>query len=276
MLCKAETLEQELSFERLLKREDQGMNWPHFHNAYEIYYLQDGSRGYDFKDKSFNVKKGDLILIKEGVKHQTFVRDKSYFNRFLVKFKADSLGQFGGKEADLLSNFKKDYYHLRLEINDRMMIENILTRMEMESKKNDFGRKIYLKLLISELLILINRYLKSKNNQGSRDHYHLKIMEIMKFIEDNFSQNFSLNQLAAKFSYSSSYLSTLFKEKTGYTVTEYINSVRIKEAQNLLLKNKYNVSQVAEKVGYNNLIHFGRNFKDRTGLSPSDYRKAYK
>lgn len=276
MLCKAEILKQEFSFERLNKKEDQGMNWPHYHNAYEIYYLQDGSRGYDFKNKSFNVQKGDIILIKEGVKHQTYVRDKSYFNRFLIKLKPDTLGQLNDKELDLFSNFKQDYYHLQPEINDRMMVENILVRMEIESKKNDFGREFYLKLLISELLILINRYLKSKNKPDSNTQYHLKIMEIMKFIEDNFSQHFSLDQLAEKFSYSSSYLSTLFKEKTGYTVTEYINSVRIKEAQNLLLKSQDNISQVAEMVGYNNLVHFGRNFKERTGLSPGDYRKAYK
>lgn len=276
MVCRAETLTEELSFEKLLKKEDQGMQVPHYHNAYEIYYLQDGSRGYDFKDKTLKVKKGNLILIKKHVKHQTFITESQYFNRFLIKFKESSLGSFNQQKNDLLSSFNKDFYHIPLEVEARIMVESILAQMNKEAEKNSYARDIYLRTLLIELLIFINRYLKNKDIDKKESKYHLKIVKIMNYIEENYQLDLSLNKLADQFSYSSSYLSTLFKEKTDHTITEYINNIRIKEAQNLLLGRKDNISTISEKVGYNNLVHFDRNFKARTGLTPSEYRKCYR
>lgn len=276
MVCRAETLTEELSFEKLLKEKDQGMQVPHYHNAYEIYYLQDGSRGYDFKDKTLKLNKGNLLLINKHIKHQTFITDSQYFNRFLIKFKESSLGNFNQQENNLLSLFDKDFKQIDLEVETRIMVESILSQMNKEAEKNSYARDIYLRTLLIELLIIINRYFNNKDIDKKESNYHLKIVKIMDYIEKNYQLDLSLNRLAEQFSYSSSYLSTLFKEKTDYTITEYINNIRIKEAQNLLLSRKDKIGEIAEKVGYNNLVHFGRNFKARTGLSPSEYRKCYR
>lgn len=275
MLCKAENLEQNFSFEKKSKKRDNGMKYPHYHNAFEIYYLQDGSRGYDIENKTFKVKKGSLILIKKHIKHKTFITESQYFKRFLIKFKKSYLDSFETENNKVISRFNKDFYHIPLEVETRIMVENILNQMNNEVRKDSFAKDIYLKTLLIELLIFINRYLNSKNIDKQKRKYHLKIVKIMNYIEKNYYLDLSLDDLAKKFSYNSSYLSTLFKKKTGHTITEYKNNIRIKEAQNHLLNNKENISEISEKVGYNNLVHFERIFKDRTGLSPSEYRKFY-
>lgn len=276
MVCKAEKLKGELSFENMSRINDNGMSSVHYHNAYEIYYLQDGNRGYDIKDKTFKVNKGNLILINKFKRHKTFNYDNNSFNRMLVKFKETSLGSFKNEDYDLLSLFNKGINIIQFDAKDRIMIENIFAKMEAEKRKDKPGKQLYLKTLLMELLIYINRYVEGKVDDQKESNYHVKIVEIMNYIDQNYDKELTLSKLADQFSYSSSYLSSLFKKKSDYTITEYINNTRIKEAQNLLLNGKENITQVSEKVGYNNLVHFGRNFKKITGLTPSEYRKCYR
>ncbi|SFL46202.1 AraC family transcriptional regulator [Halanaerobium salsuginis] len=275
MVCKAEVLQEELSFEKKHLISDNGMKTVHYHNAYEIYYLKEGHRVYDIKNKTFKVKEGNLILIDKYKQHKTFNEGNQSFNRMLIKFKESSLGSFVHEDYNLLSSFTKNINIIQFDSQARIIIENIFAKMEMENNSAQPGQNIYLKTLLIELLIYINRYLSGKETSEAENKYHIKIIEIMKYIDQNYYRNLSLSNLADQFSYSSSYLSHLFKEKSDYTITEYINNTRIKAAQNLLLNSQQNITQIAEKVGYNNLVHFGRTFKKITGFTPTEYKKCY-
>jgi YesN/AraC family two-component response regulator len=70
------------------------------------------------------------------------------------------------------------------------------------------------------------------------------------------------------------YLSRFFKEATGFTFVEYLNSVRIKEAKRLLERSSMKVKLISRKVGFGSVTHFGRVFKLVTGHTPLYYRKA--
>ncbi|MTI60448.1 MAG: helix-turn-helix domain-containing protein [Firmicutes bacterium] len=277
MYSHCEFLDSDLSYERLVRTEKHAMSSVHHHNSFEIYYLQEGERGYDIEDKTFNVRKGDIILINKYKPHKTFYTGKDHFKRMLLKFKESSLGDFSGKkDDDLLECFNKGINILRLDAQNQIMIENIFAQMNKEQAKIRYGHNIYLKILLIELLIFINRIIKGKWSELEETRYHVKIVEIMNYIDNNYYRDLKLSKLSDKFAYSSNYLSSLFKKITGSTLTQYINNVRIREAQNLLLYTDLNITQISEKVGYNNLIHFERTFKKLIELSPSNYRKCFK
>ena len=63
-----------------------------------------------------------------------------------------------------------------------------------------------------------------------------------------------------------------FKEYTGSTPTQYILSLRISNAQTLLDSTNYNITEIAEIVGYDNLLYFSRLFRKQSGMSPSEFR----
>ena len=67
-----------------------------------------------------------------------------------------------------------------------------------------------------------------------------------------------------------------FKKITKFTPMQYIISLRIESAMNLLGNTDYSISQVAEAVGYDNALYFSRIFRKYTGMSPSDYKKRNK
>nr|WP_235196433.1 helix-turn-helix transcriptional regulator [Streptococcus mitis] len=67
----------------------------------------------------------------------------------------------------------------------------------------------------------------------------------------------------------------MFKKETGETLVKYITDKRINAAKSLLSQTNISISQVSCQVGYDNYSYFTKIFKQRTGLSPGDYRKTY-
>ncbi len=93
------------------------------------------------------------------------------------------------------------------------------------------------------------------------------------YLEENFRDpELNLEKIADHVFISSCYLSRLFKEVTTYTVTEFLNRTRIKEAENLLMNTPAKIYEIAESVGFRDSHYFGIVFKKITGLSPSEYR----
>jgi len=79
--------------------------------------------------------------------------------------------------------------------------------------------------------------------------------------------------LAEKFYLSPYYICKIFKESTGFTFIEYLNKMRVKEAQKLLRAKGSTVLGISEKVGFGSVSNFGRVFKEISGVSPLNFRK---
>ena len=71
------------------------------------------------------------------------------------------------------------------------------------------------------------------------------------------------------------YFSTLFKKVTGQNFVDYLQKVRIKEAQNLLSNTHMPISEIAEKTGYKSAHYFSKVFLKAVGIKPTEYRRLY-
>ena len=99
------------------------------------------------------------------------------------------------------------------------------------------------------------------------------IRKIMDEIKEHYTENITLTGLAEKYSISVSYLSELLKEHLQLSFSEYISSMRIQKAKELLADDSLSIEQIAEQTGYNDYFYFTKVFKKNTGISPSKYRK---
>ncbi|ADQ05857.1 transcriptional regulator, AraC family [Caldicellulosiruptor hydrothermalis 108] len=113
-----------------------------------------------------------------------------------------------------------------------------------------------------------------KNNQLS---FRFTLVEKVKtYIDEMYSDpNLSLSLIAEKFNITPQYLSSLFKEKTGQNLSDYITHLRIEKAKLLLTQTNYSVNEIALKVGYIYPNSFINVFKKKVGLSPTKYRTLY-
>lgn len=108
----------------------------------------------------------------------------------------------------------------------------------------------------------------SQHNQDDLVH------RVQKYLANNFASDWDLTELAALFYVNSSYLSHIFKKKTGKTISAYIEDLRIHNACTLLLTTDLSISDIAAAVGYSDPNYFAKRFRKKTKMSPVTYRKT--
>lgn len=107
-----------------------------------------------------------------------------------------------------------------------------------------------------------------------KDEQEDELERITEQIAKNYSSpTFSVEQLAKEAGVSTTKIPALLKHKYSMNFKQYLNMVRVTEAKRLLLETDHQIVTIAHSVGYNNIPHFNRTFKQHTGLSPKKYRK---
>jgi transcriptional regulator GlxA family with amidase domain len=108
-----------------------------------------------------------------------------------------------------------------------------------------------------------------------KDHEDEPIKRAQEFIENNFQERISVDQLASMFALGRRNLERRFRKATSNSIVEYIQRVKIEAAKKSLEVSRENVNEVMYKVGYSDPKAFRTTFKKITGLSPLEYRSRY-
>ncbi|MDR2303495.1 MAG: response regulator [Treponema sp.] len=99
------------------------------------------------------------------------------------------------------------------------------------------------------------------------------VSAIQFFIGENYFENFSLEELASRFSVSKSYIGELFKKYAGETIVRFTGMVRLENACRLLEYTEKPVKEIADKTGFNDISYFCRSFRRRFGITPFAFRE---
>ena len=97
---------------------------------------------------------------------------------------------------------------------------------------------------------------------------------VFKYIDDNIQRPISLEEASECAHINKSYLSQLFKQKTGYTFSAYVNFRKLNRARNLLLQTDKNIAEISQECGYRNVSYFSTVFTKTVGISPGNFRKT--
>ncbi len=100
--------------------------------------------------------------------------------------------------------------------------------------------------------------------------------QVFRFIEENYHRPITLRDVAQAVGYSSAYLTNLMRQQTGKSLHRWLIERRMAQAIALLLKTEHTVSQIAETVGYQDVCHFSRYFRQFYGTSPQAWRNAHR
>lgn len=100
------------------------------------------------------------------------------------------------------------------------------------------------------------------------------VEKIQIYMQRNYQKNLTQEFLSCLFYMNRSYLSTLFKNKTGKKFVDYLNDIRIEKAKELLRQSDRKMYQIAKSVGYDNVKYFFRIFKKKEGVTPEQYREG--
>ncbi len=122
------------------------------------------------------------------------------------------------------------------------------------------------------LSYMVSHHSKVQNVSVSKKEETTKAIENYLFLHYN-DPTLSMEEVAKHFSFSTSYLTRLFKESAGITPTQYIDEIRMKKAIELLNHPVLSIGQIAEAVGYQNQFYFTRRFRKFFGMPPTQYKQ---
>ena len=101
------------------------------------------------------------------------------------------------------------------------------------------------------------------------------IRDAKQYIKKQYKKSITLEIVSEYIGFNATYFSSLFKKETGITFSEYLTSVRMEKAKELLKETNMSVSSICEEVGYNDYKNFTKGFNKYTNLKPNEYRKIY-
>jgi len=249
----------------------------HLHDWYELYYLVQGERDYFIRDRTFHLAAGSMAAIPPNELHRSLGNHVRQWERILISFRPGFLAGSSADHAALLALFHQENPCLQASGKDRARIETILADMLQEASSQAASFPLQLSALLTQLLVLLQR-LNSQRRQPAHpvlSSRHARVEPILSFLNQSFAERITLEDLARRFHISPFYLCKRFRAETGFTVVEYLNQVRIREARRLLEKTDLSILEVSAQTGFNHVSHFGRLFKGATGRTPGAYRRNF-
>lgn len=254
------------------------MKKTHFHDSYEMYYILKGKKLYFINDKLYKAEKGDLVIVNPHDVHKTSSIEKSEAERILINFRYEFMEELFKAQKVALLPFEKGSRRLRLNVKEQFQIENILSGIIKECETMEYGYVSSVKAMLFTLLINVYRinFKQETVEDTPSSSIEKKVLDVVNYICSNFQNDITLNSIANKFYLSPSYLSRVFKKITAFHMSEYIQIVRVKEAQRLLRETNSKVIEISEKVGFTQIAHFNKTFRKITNTTPLKYRKNMK
>ena len=240
------------------------MKKPHYHEFYELYYLESGSRIHMADDLLLRIGPGDFLLFPPYSMHYSYGEKDMPFQRLVLYFMPETiaLSRDLGPLSQKTHLFQTDSHH---------EIHELLCSLLREETRKDLCYQDAMRFLLNQLLVTLLRWPEQPAvplpPPGNR------MSDIIRYLNENYTDPISLEALASRFYVSPSHLCREFKKHTGSTVIQYVNELRILHARWLLLKTPKSVTEISRDTGFANISHFNRTYKAVTGMSPRETRQ---
>ncbi len=252
------------------------MEFPHLHIFYELMILL-SPKAYHFVDgKRYDIAANDIVLLAPSHLHQSEYLPGPPSDRIIIDFMLPKqANSYTGGYQEILSVFNRPVPVMRFHGEEQKLLFQKLNEIVAISQTvyQPNVRSLMVHTKFTEFLFLLyslkdqDCYVPNVEN-GIKE----KIYTITNYIHTHYQEDLSLSSLADTFYISSYYLSHQFKEITSYTVVQYIQLTRLKNAQYLLLNSNMKITQIAEATGFSSFSQFNRVFRKFCGMSPSDYK----
>lgn len=232
---------------------------------FQLLYIAAGKAHFHFDGKEEIITAGHMVLYrpKEPQKYEYYGEDQTevYWIHFTGSNVKNLLRSYG------LTDDKRVFYcgsDLEYQNHFRAMIQ------ELQMCKDDYTEM--LEIHLRQIFIMLHRYFKTSSKMNNSQITE-EIDKATMFFNEHYNEDIRIDEYAEAHNMSTSWFIRNFKQYTGSTPMQYILSIRIYNAEALLKNPQYNITEIANIVGYDNPLYFSRIFKKVKGLSPSEYRK---
>ncbi len=260
----------------------------HSHTFYEINVISAGEGFHYIADKSLDVGKGDVFVLPPSVKHGYYSNDPT-FEIFHILVHPSFINRYQ-KELHLLPGYAFLFETeplIRTRLEEKFMLS--LDEGLFDELKTDFDKLVAYEdsnyggveiQKIAKLLSLISLFCELTENanetNSSRANQNVdsnSIIKTMDYIQNNFYEKITLNDLAQIANMSRSTFHRQFNLLCKCSPQQYLTRIRISKAQKMLEETDQPIGSIAQNCGFFDSSHFDRIFRLEKGISPSAYRQ---
>lgn len=243
-------------------------DWPskkHRHDYLEIFIVLNGSGNMIIEDTEYPLTKNNIVFINSGVSH-TEISDSLESLEYLF-FAIDNI-KFLNYPINHI--FSSDFCPVCPY--DNNLLKKPINEIINWAASNSSIAPVMIK---NYLVILLVLFLQSNYNfcASTTQNSNFQYIKAKNYIDENYTSKITLDELAQKCYVSKWHLTRLFKQRTGYSPFEYINTKRLELAKKLLRETDYSITEIAYKTGFNSSSYFSQIFKKNFDTSPENYRK---
>ncbi|MDX8047422.1 AraC family transcriptional regulator [Gracilibacillus sp. S3-1-1] len=229
-------------------------------------------------DQNYHLKEGSYLFLRKNVHHwgEHFYQpgSKWFFIHFFsqdISTEKDEYNTYGKTSLVHADAYDKKltlpkYGEVAHHDYTKLQLQQILEVFESSHPTSSILASMQTHQFFLELYVeKLENYANMKTNR--------MVTKLIHFMDKEDNHKLTSNEISEEMGMNYAYLSTIFKQQTGKTITQYRNEQIVEKAIHFFRNQNYNVSEVSDKLGFSNPFYFSRVFKKVTGLSPSDYLK---
>ena len=245
----------------------------HWHNAIEItmpleerYLVISGSEEYLLEE-------GEILILPAGTLH--YLKAQKGRRLFLL-INNDTVS--GNPALTAITAFLNKPLHLNKHDDETLLkhLGGLMREIYKEYSHFDSISEVSIYIKIVLLLLDTLKYKLQDYRKSSTDNYADSFGVIIKYIEDNYMNEITLDDLAELSGYSKFYFCKMFSKYTGSTLPDFINRRRIMASEFMLADNRMKITDIAMRVGFSSITTFNRAFRKINDCTPSEFRKLHR
>ncbi len=253
------------------------------HDFWEMAYIDSGDVGVVADGTGFTLRQGEAIFHKPNEYHNIWANGK-YAHVLILSFSSKSR---------MMSFFKNKI--LTLDDEDKRLLRKIIDEARQAfaepldivdlpgmtlRRDAPMGAAQLTRIYIEALLIGLARKNSTvphaeRLSVSAADENEDKIVRVIKeYLEKHIRSTVTLDEICAQLCFSKTYIKALFKKRTGTSIIQYFNAMKIARAKRLISEGGLTFTEIAAECGFSSVHYFSRLFKTQTGMSPSGYMKS--
>ncbi len=253
----------------------------HSHDFFELVYVTRGSAVHYLGAGEMELHQGDFFVIDTGTMHcYQKTRDFQIVNcLFLPEYVDRALVHCPSLSALLSNRVMRFGVPVKIRTADRIFrdedgrVLRLIEEMEAEYREAQTG---YMELLRCKLTEILVYAVRASDLAEQKRRPHEATVAMAEYLRRHYGQPLSLDLLGRRLGYSPQYLSSVFRRDTGVTLQEYLQRLRVEEAERLLQAGTLPLSVIAQQVGYSDSKHFAKVFSRYKGVAPSLLRRRFR
>lgn len=238
---------------------------PGIRDNYIIHYITKGKGKYFVNNTWYNLHEGQGFLIEPHVP---------------IFYQADEIdpwqylwiGFNGTKATKYLQDIGLSSTHLTYQCSHAQKLQNIVNAM-LQNNKIATSHQFALESLLYSFFAVLSKDLT--NISPARNNNNLYINKAIEFIENNYTNNIKVTDIANYVCITRNYLYLLFRKYLNNSPQEYLTNYRITRAEQLLNQTNLSIESIAISCGYQDPLVFAKAFKAKKGCTPSMFRKNH-